>query len=202
MHEPGLREIKKEATAYALAEAAFELALERGLDGFVIDDVARRAGYSRRTFANYFSCKEEAVASVLLIGASSAPVFIADFSEDASLLDVLEALMRRQLSAGMLETVHRLVDLCQESPALEPHILAAVRQIRQTTVTALLEFAQGRYSDYYVHMLFAMAYGSLSLLFDGDLNVLPPGHSNGESQKAVTFEEFIDRTFIYLRNGF
>ena len=202
MHELGLREIKKEATAHALAESAFELAVERGLDGFVIDDVARRAGYSRRTFANYFSCKEEAVASVLHIGAGNAPVFIADFSEDASLLDVLEALMRRQMSAGMLDTVHRLVALCQETPALEPHILAAVRQICQTTVAALVEFAHGRYSDHYIHMLFAMAYGSLSLLFDGDLDVLPPGQSNGGSKEAVTFEEFIESMFAYLRNGF
>jgi AcrR family transcriptional regulator len=202
MHEPGLREIKKEATAHALAQSAFELALERGLDGFVIDDVARRAGYSRRTFANYFSCKEEAVVSVLHVGDSNVPVFIADFAEDASLLDVLEALIRRQMSAGMLETVHRLVELCQESPALEPYILAAVRQIRQTTVAALVEFAQGRYSDRYIHMLFAMAYGSLSLLFDGDLDVLPPGQNDGGGQDAVTFEEFIDSTFAYLRNGF
>jgi len=202
MSESGLREVKKEATAHALAESAFELALERGMDGFVIDDVVKRAGYSRRTFANHFSCKEEAVASVLFIGASNAPVFIADFPVDAPLLDVLQALMKRQLSAKMLETVRDLVSLCRRYPFLEPYILATVRHIRHATVAALVEFAQGRYSDQYVHTLLAMAYGSLSLVFDGSLDVLPPGQSDTDGSGAVTFEEFLDVTFGYLRSGF
>ena len=47
----GLRDVKREATARALAQAAFDLAVERGLDGFTTDDIVSRAGYSRRTFA-------------------------------------------------------------------------------------------------------------------------------------------------------
>src|SRR5690625_5155149 len=61
-----LRDQKKIKTANKLADAAFELALERGLDGFVVNDLVKRAGYSRRTFANYYSCKEEAVVAVVL----------------------------------------------------------------------------------------------------------------------------------------
>src|SRR5690625_2767979 len=61
-----LRHIKREATANKLADAAFELALEKGLDGFVVEDIVRQAGYSRRTFSNYYSCKEEAVVGVAL----------------------------------------------------------------------------------------------------------------------------------------
>ncbi len=82
--QTSLRDIKKEKTTNDLAEAAFELAIERGLDGFVVDDIVQRAGYSRRTFANYFSCKEEAVVTVALNqkGASKVADFILEINEN------------------------------------------------------------------------------------------------------------------------
>ena len=202
MCERGLREIKKEATAQALGEAAFELALERGMDGFVIDDVVERASYSRRTFANHFSCKEEAVASVLFVGADKVAAFIAGVPEGTPVLDALHQLMRSQLSAEMFAKIQKLVSLCQQHPALEPYILAAVRRMRQATPAALGEFAKGRYSDQYILVLFAAAYGAISLLFDGSLDVLPPGQPASGGSGVVTFDEFLDTTFDHLRNGF
>jgi AcrR family transcriptional regulator len=57
----GLRERKKVATREALYRAAMQLAVERGFDGFTIEDVADAAEVSRRTFSNYFSSKEDAL---------------------------------------------------------------------------------------------------------------------------------------------
>jgi len=59
--EPSLRERKKIATARELALAALELTLEQGLTETTVEEIAERVGYSRRTFANHFSCKQEAV---------------------------------------------------------------------------------------------------------------------------------------------
>jgi AcrR family transcriptional regulator len=58
----GLRERKKLGTRWALSDAAFELALERGLENVTREDIANRAGVSLRTFNNYFTGKYEAVA--------------------------------------------------------------------------------------------------------------------------------------------
>ncbi len=58
------RELKKLATHRALANAARELTLERGLDAVTVDEIADAAGVSPRTFFNYFSCKEEAIVGV------------------------------------------------------------------------------------------------------------------------------------------
>lgn len=66
MTKQSLRDMKKEETWHVLARTSFELALEKGLDGFTIEDVVQRARYSRRTFANHFSCKEEAVAMAVV----------------------------------------------------------------------------------------------------------------------------------------
>ncbi|QGN33301.1 TetR family transcriptional regulator [Microlunatus sp. Gsoil 973] len=59
----GLRALKKQLTRTSISNAALELTLENGFDQLTIDDIARRAVVSPRTFSNYFSCKEEAVVS-------------------------------------------------------------------------------------------------------------------------------------------
>jgi AcrR family transcriptional regulator len=56
-----LRERKKLETFRALQSAAQRLVLERGLDHVTIDEIADAANVSKRTFFNYFECKEAAL---------------------------------------------------------------------------------------------------------------------------------------------
>src|SRR5690625_3182755 len=109
--QTSLRDIKKEKTANDIAEAAFELALERGLDGFVVDDIVQQAGYSRRTFANYFSCKEEAVVTVALNqkGASKVAKFILEIDENALPIDILYHLMKTPFRTNLLIILRQLL---------------------------------------------------------------------------------------------
>jgi len=60
----GLRERKKVATRQALGVAALRLAMERGLDNVLVEDIAEEAGVSARTFNNYFSSKYEAICAL------------------------------------------------------------------------------------------------------------------------------------------
>jgi AcrR family transcriptional regulator len=57
----GLRERKKEETRQALSDAALHLAVERGLEHVLVEDIAAAANVSPRTFNNYFSSKQEAI---------------------------------------------------------------------------------------------------------------------------------------------
>jgi AcrR family transcriptional regulator len=57
----GLRERKKQATRLALSTAALTLAIDRGLDNVLVDDIAAAAGVAPRTFNNYFPSKEAAI---------------------------------------------------------------------------------------------------------------------------------------------
>jgi AcrR family transcriptional regulator len=62
--QAGLRERKKIATRHALGVAAMRLAIERGLDNVLVEDIAEAAGVSTRTFNNYFSSKYEAICAL------------------------------------------------------------------------------------------------------------------------------------------
>ncbi|WP_310550606.1 TetR/AcrR family transcriptional regulator [Paenibacillus glufosinatiresistens] len=200
-----LRDKKKEATSTALAEAAYELALERGLDGFLVDDVAERAGVSRRTFANYFSCKEEAVATAAVTvsgGQEEYEELMASLPPDAVPLDILHRLLRMQLTAGFLQRLRRFVALSKRYPALEPYTLSVFRRVQLAAQEVLEQFVRGRYPAWYVQLLVGAVYGACVPILEGNLNVRMPGESENDSPGALPFDQFLETTFAYLRTGF
>lgn len=204
MNRHSLRDIKREATANALADAAFALALEKGLDGFVVEDIVQRAGYSRRTFANHYSCKEEAVAmaAVIFKGADEVEAWIGGLNETMSPLDILYHLMKLQLTGDHFWKLRQLVSLSKQSPTLEPYILNALRSLQITAQETLFELSRGRYPEGYTHLLVGAVYGAVLPFLDGSLNVLLPGQLAAEASDAVTFDHYLDTMFGYLRNGF
>lgn len=204
MIKQNLRDMKKEATANALAEAAFDLALEKGLDGFIVEDVVQRAGFSRRTFANYYSCKEEAVAmaAVIFKGADEVAHWIENLNEAMTPLDILYQLMNLQQTGEHFMKLRQLVMLSQQTPTLEPYILSALRSLQIAAQQFISEQSLGRYPEGYTHLLVGAVYGAILPLLDGSMNVLFAGESAEETPNTITFEYYLDTMFSYLRKGF
>jgi AcrR family transcriptional regulator len=61
---PSRRELNKAATRQAITEAALGQLRSKGPGNFTVEDISDAAGVSRRTFFNYFSSTEAAIAAV------------------------------------------------------------------------------------------------------------------------------------------
>ncbi|GGU39249.1 TetR/AcrR family transcriptional regulator [Lentzea flava] len=133
----GLRERKKAATKVALGDAAWSLCVEHGYDGVTVEQIARAAGVSLRTFFNYFSSKEEAVMAGDKI---MAEMFVHEFAARPAGEPVLVAL-REALHAIYpahvdLERLRQLREL-RRHPAMLPHVLAAYSAREQELTAAI-----------------------------------------------------------------
>lgn len=121
----GLREAKKQATTWALVEAARRLVHEHDLDAVTVEDIAAAAGVSGRTFFNYFDTKEQAIIGPdAPLGSELArATFLAGGLNDGDLLaDIVDLVdfegeIQRQTRQGL----HLAIDIIRT----EPRVLAA-----------------------------------------------------------------------------
>ncbi|TRW46140.1 TetR family transcriptional regulator [Georgenia yuyongxinii] len=137
-----LRERKKQLTREAIAEAALALAVEHGLANVTVEEIARLAFVSPRTVSNYFSCKEEAVATA---GCQDLP----DLAEDLAArpageppADALRAVLLAYVGSRTPEQlrleVHKLA-VEREHPALRPFWVAQYDDLEASLRAAIAE---------------------------------------------------------------
>jgi AcrR family transcriptional regulator len=121
----GLRERKKLATKQALALAAMRLAVERGLENVRVEDITDAVNVSRRTFTNYFSCKEEAIASLNADRAARAAEALRDRPAGEPLADSLAEVFaaQHQAATGMDRERAAGVRMLISSPAMQGEYL-------------------------------------------------------------------------------
>lgn len=130
---------KKRETLRALASAARQLTLERGLDAVTVEEIAAAADVSPRTFFNYYSSKEEAIIGI-------DPGLVADLgaqlearpAHERPLNAVAEVLVA---SVDDLPDVARRfaqrIELVRRYPALLPRYLAGQVQIERALIRSL-----------------------------------------------------------------
>ncbi|MBM7799979.1 AcrR family transcriptional regulator [Microlunatus panaciterrae] len=119
----GLREMKKQMTRESIADAALQLALEKGLDHVTIEEIAHVAFVSPRTFSNYFTCKEEAVVAA---GTQDTPGIIEDFLAVDPAEPTLKALATILIERAKVVSPEQLtlslqkMALAEQHPSLRP----------------------------------------------------------------------------------
>jgi len=119
----GLRERKKAETREALMSAALRLAEELGPDSVTVEAIAEAAGVSPRTFFNYFSSKDDAVAGMTPAHSSELLVGLTARPEDEAPLDALRG--AAQDIAGRLE--ERAEDWMRRRKLFQRHPTLAAR---------------------------------------------------------------------------
>jgi AcrR family transcriptional regulator len=156
---PGLRERKKLATKQALALTAMRLAVERGLENVRVEDITDSVNVSRRTFTNYFSSKEEAIASLNADRAARAAEALQERPAGEPLADSLAEVFAAQYEAaahGMDRERIGLVQLMTSSPALRGEYLKTLVQAEEPLAKVIAERAGADpNNDLYPHVLAA-----------------------------------------------
>ena len=135
MTEPreSLRTLKKQMARQAIAEAALQLTLEKGLAHVTSDEIAHLAFVSPRTVSNYFSCKEEAVvAAVNNFTGLVEQVHQAPIDEPPLLVlrrEITEFLRHR--TPEELATSRERLQLMEDNPSLRPYQVASYDDLQQ-----------------------------------------------------------------------
>jgi len=154
----GLRERKKLATKQALAMAAMRLAFERGLANVRVEDITDAVNVSRRTFTNYFSCKEEAIASLNADRAARAAEALRDRPAGEPLADSLAEVFAAQylLATGMDRERLGPLRLVLSSPTLQGEYLKTLVESEGPLAKAIAErTGADPQRDLYPHVLAA-----------------------------------------------
>lgn len=125
----------------ALAAAALEMTLERGLDNVTIDDIAERAGVSPRTFFNYFSSKQEAIVGVSHDWVEAAATALRERPADESPIVSLAGALTKSADGADAASwrVEERYELIRRHPALLPQQLAAFARIEDRLTEVLAE---------------------------------------------------------------
>ncbi|HEY8523612.1 MAG TPA: TetR/AcrR family transcriptional regulator [Acidimicrobiales bacterium] len=132
----GLRERKKAETRRALSSAALRLADEMGPDGVTVEAIAEAAGVSPRTFFNYFSSKEDAIAGIAPAHSSELLADLVARPEGEPPLEALHAAARaatERLEASADDLMRRR-NLFQRYPALAARHAAGYAEVERNLV--------------------------------------------------------------------
>jgi AcrR family transcriptional regulator len=137
-----LRQRKKLATRHALGFAAMRLAIERGLENVVVEDIAAAAGVSARTFNNYFSSKYEAICSLSMDRGRMAGLALRRRPADEPLTDAITEAVLGPYGAAEQVPDREWIEglrLVTQSPVLQGEYLRTLHATQQALAEAIAD---------------------------------------------------------------
>ncbi|MFF8884108.1 TetR family transcriptional regulator [Streptomyces flaveolus] len=116
----GLRERTRRAVRAELAKVAIDLFARRGFDETTVEDIARAAGMTKRSFFRYFPTKEDVVFDGI------------DLTGESVVADIAA----RPAGEGPWECLHQVLQAWQEEIHASEQALATIRLIEATPALA------------------------------------------------------------------
>lgn len=150
------RELNKAATRQAITDAALELLRGRGPGNFTVEDIAEAAGISRRTFFNYFSTTDAALASIVHGFLDNAIQQLRLRPAGEPLLESAQAALMALADPKVVAPLAELFTLTQQSPLMAHTELEAWDHCRAQVFTVARERLAGTpagQDELYVHAL-------------------------------------------------
>lgn len=121
------RPVRRGAIRDAISSAALDLILERGLEDVTVDEIARAANVSRRTFFNYFPSKSAAcIPGTFPPDREAVRLFLTDRSVPT--LTAVGRMLWRQVAMARQETPEfdRFHDMWRREQGVRPEIYAVL----------------------------------------------------------------------------
>ena len=175
---PGLRERKKIATRQALGLAAMRLAIERGLDNVLVEDIAEAAGVSTRTFNNYFASKYEAICALGFDRAMRVGAALRERPADEPLWDaIVAAVMSEYGTADRIPDEQWIagIRLVTSTPALRGEYLKVQAMTQYSLAEAIaIRIGAGPARNMFPRMLAAAVTAAVQTAMDRWLHSDPP----------------------------
>lgn len=196
--QPSRRELNKAATREAIATATLEFLRKQDLNSFTVDDVAAAAGVSRRTFFNYFSSVEAAVASFTQSYLDQVIVELESRPADEPLLESAQIALTAVGSPRDLAIMAETFALTQD-----PQLSRFQLQAWDECSLKITEMARQRLPDgtdeLYLHALVGGVIGSCR----GAFQVWFMEHgTNITTESLAQLRAHLQRTISHIRNGF
>jgi AcrR family transcriptional regulator len=132
----GLRERARRAVQAELAAVALELFTERGFDEVTVDDIARAAGVSKRSFFRYFAAKEDAVFGGVQVMGDDIAEQLAARPADERPWDSLHAVLREWVARIDAES-RATLRLIERTPSLRARFQHKREEVRSRIAESL-----------------------------------------------------------------
>lgn len=192
------RELNKTATREAIASAALVFLRSGKLGSFTVDDVAAAAGVSRRTFFNYFSSVEAAIASFTQTYLDAIIVAFKDRPADEPLLESAQIALSVAGSHQQLTLLAEVFALTQD-PQLSRFQLQAWDDCSlKITEVARQQLPEGT-DDLYVQTLVGALVGSCRAAF---IVWFQRNGTNTSLESVADLRELLTNTISLLHHGF
>lgn len=150
------RELNKAATRQAITDAALGLLRAKGPGNFTVEDISDAAGISRRTFFNYFSSTDAALASIVHGFLDTAIQQLRLRPMDEPMLESAQAALVALADPKAVAPLAELFTLTQQSPLMAHCELEAWDHCRAQVFAVARERlagTPGEADELYVHAL-------------------------------------------------
>ena len=195
---PSRRELNKAATRDAIAGAALQFLRTKALNEFTVDEVAAAAGVSRRTFFNYFSSVEAAVASFTQRYLDSV---IVDLDARPAAEPLLESAQYALSNGGNPRDLALLAEIfaLTQDPALGRFQLQAWEECTVKITAVARHRLPADTDELYLNTLVGAVTGSCKAAFSVWLSQRGPDTSE---ESLAHLRSLLDTTISLIRNGF
>ena len=135
---PSLQQRKQQFARDAIWNAAIDLFSEKGFDETTVEEIAARAGASRRSFFRHFKSKSELMAQPVVDWGTALVRAVSHASADISDSELLREIVTTVAPASAANPrTGKLIEIAAKYPAAEEAQLSCIVAVRQRLIEAL-----------------------------------------------------------------